>query len=166
MRLRIASGRKNEKGSGLIEFALASFTILLILFLIIDLGRALYAYNWLSDSARKATRFAMVRGRTCDPYLTVNDPLGDYCNVNSTPRGATAPIIDSYVRGLGIGINTDPGVLHVTSTCQVGGNFMDPLPCADPGWVQVTVAYDFHFFSPLFPLAWTMHSVSERPMQN
>jgi Flp pilus assembly protein TadG len=150
--------RDHEKGSALVEFALSAVTILLVIFLIIDVGRALYAYNWISNSARQATRFAMVRGTTCDPLLA------SYCAAASQPRGAQSSDISNYVSALEVGV--DPGSVTVNSHCYVGANVASNPPCAAPGWVQVQVKYNFHFLSPFFgPLSWTMQSTSERAIQ-
>ena len=153
--------RDRDKGSALVEFALASFTILLVLFLIIDVGRALYAYNWVSNAARQGSRWAMVRGNMCDPLLA------SYCA--TFPHGATRSDITNYVNSLAIGIDTNS--LQVYSRCWVSGTALAPPPCASPGWVQVQVQYRFHFLSPLFDelcqcdLAWRMISASERAVQ-
>jgi len=149
--------QNKEGGSVIVEFALATLTILLVLFLIVDLGRALYAYDWVSDAARQGTRFAMVRGVLCDPLL------GPVCS--NAPYGAQAADVTTYVNSLAIGV--DPGQVTVNTRCQVGGTVFVPPPCAEHAWVQVEVLYDFHFISPLFPaLSWTMHSVSRRPVQD
>jgi Flp pilus assembly protein TadG len=147
--LRLGS-RKNDKGSGIIEFALAMSTILLVLFGLIDVGRALYSYNWISDSARRATRYAMVRGSKCTG-LTSACP-------------ASEADVDTYVNSLAVGIDTSQ--VTITPRCFATNTAASsPLPCAPPGWVSVKVAYNFHFLSPLFPLTWTMTSQSERVVQ-
>lgn len=157
--LRVLRKRDREKGSGLVEFALSVITILMILFLIIDVGRALYAYNWLTDAARRGTRFAMVRGTVCDPNLAT------YCHTDSMPRGAQASDIETYVRSLNVGI--DGSQLTVDSHCFVGGNVAALPPCAAPAWVQVKLSYNFKFVNILFPsnVHWTMTAASERAVQ-
>src|ERR1035437_7070573 len=62
MMMRSVEQKNGEAGSGLVEFAPASVIILTVLFGIRDMGRALYAYDWVSDAARRGTRYAMVRG--------------------------------------------------------------------------------------------------------
>lgn len=149
--------REREKGGTLVEFALTVTIVLLIMFLIVDVGRALYTFNWLSDTARRATRFAMVRGTTCDPQLE------SYCHIDNHPRGARQQEIDAYVKSLAVGINTDPTVLQIDSQCLAAANAPAPPPCAAAGWVQVQVRYQFSFLSPLMRLnPWWMHSTSER----
>ncbi len=58
-RLRI---RGSERGSTLAEFGLSFALLFSILFGIVDFGRALYAYDAISDAARIGTRYAIVRG--------------------------------------------------------------------------------------------------------
>ena len=52
--------RAGSRGQGLVEFALIVPMILLLLFAVIDLGRAVYVYNTVSQAARSAGRTAMV----------------------------------------------------------------------------------------------------------
>ena len=67
--IRSIRQKNGEAGSALVEFALASITILTVLFGIIDTGRCLYSYNWLSNSARLGSRYMMVRGINCNPLI-------------------------------------------------------------------------------------------------
>lgn len=141
--------RKREAGTALLEFSLAMVTILFLVFGIIDIGRALFAYDWVSDAARQATRFAMVRGQKCAG-------LSGGCPATSTD-------ITNYVKGLATGVYPDQ--VTVTSEC-IGGDSAS-LPCEPTaGSVRVTVQYDFHFVSPLAFQSWTMSSRSERVVQN
>ena len=140
--------RKRDSGVALLEFSLAMFTVLLLIFGIIDIGRALFAYDWVSDAARQATRFAMVRGSDCSG-------LSGGCP-------ASADNINDYVTGLAIGL--DHSQITVSSEC-VGGT-SPTLPCDPKASVRVTVQYNFHFVSPLAFQSWTMSSRSERVVQN
>ena len=149
--MRRSRARDKEKGSTLVEFSLAVVAILIVLFGIIDIGRALYAYNWLSDAARRATRYAMVRGSKCTG-------LGSDCPASSND-------IQAYVNSLATGIDTSQ--LTVTSQCFASGTFTRTPPCAAPEWVKVSVQYQFHLVSPVMaPISnWYMHSDSERIVQ-
>ena len=150
--MRRLRARDKDKGSGLVEFALAVVAILIVLFGIIDIGRALYAYNWLSDAARRGTRYAMVRGTKCTGLLSA---------CPATPND-----VQTYITSLADGIDTSQ--LTVTSQCFAPGNASPgSLPCAAPGWVKVTVQYQFHLVSPVMaPINnWTMHSDSQRTVQ-
>ena len=52
--------RHRSRGQSLVEFALIIPLILLIVFGILDLGRGVFAYNTLAESARQANRLAIV----------------------------------------------------------------------------------------------------------
>jgi Flp pilus assembly protein TadG len=51
---------RTARGQGLVEFAFVLPIIVLLIFGTIDLGRAVYAYNTLAESARQANRLAIV----------------------------------------------------------------------------------------------------------
>lgn len=55
-----ASSRRGQRGQGLAEFAIAIPIFLLILFGIFDVGRAVYAYNSVTNAAREGARLAIV----------------------------------------------------------------------------------------------------------
>jgi Flp pilus assembly protein TadG len=52
--------RRSERGQSLVETALVLPILLLLLLAIFDFGRAIYAYNTVSNAAREATRLAIV----------------------------------------------------------------------------------------------------------
>lgn len=49
-----------QGGQGLVEFALVLPLILLLIFAILDLGRAVYAYSTIANAARAGSRTAIV----------------------------------------------------------------------------------------------------------
>lgn len=127
----------HERGNALVEFAIASTAMLMVMFGIIDFGRALYTYHLIADGARQGARYAMVRGTAC--------------TVSGCP--ATAGAIQSYVRGLAPGI--DPNLLTVTTTYGPGDGCPDP-GSQNPGGpgcvVSVQASYTFNFIIvPLMP---------------
>jgi Flp pilus assembly protein TadG len=54
------ANRRRSRGQGLVEFALVLPLILLLIFGILDLGRAVFTYNTVSQAARSGGRKAMV----------------------------------------------------------------------------------------------------------
>ena len=52
--------RRRERGQGLMEFALVIPIFLLIVVALFDLGRAVFAYNTLTNAAREGARIAIV----------------------------------------------------------------------------------------------------------
>jgi len=148
-------GLKGEEGNTMVE-------LLTLLFGIIDIGRALYAYDWLYNGVRQTTRWAMVRGAFCDPLLA------------GCPAGADKDTISQYVTNTlpanyGNGLDTtgiDTGAVTVTTTCYSKTAFKNP-PCAPTASVQITITYQFHFITPFLSqiAPWTMTSSSERVVQ-
>jgi Flp pilus assembly protein TadG len=124
---------ENERGTNLVEYAIVLTLLLMVLFGLIDFGRALYAYHFVSNAAREGTRYAMVRGSTCTPGCT-----------------ATSSDIQSYLKNVPTGI--DPTQLTVTPTWPgtnptcTGGN-----PKAPGCVVEVQVSYNFNFMLPFLP---------------
>jgi len=146
-------GQKNgEAGSALVEFALASVLILTVLFGIIDMGRALFAYDWVSNAARTGTRYAMVRGTSCSPVLSG-------CEAGP-PIGARTSDIQTYLNSNADGIDTSK--ITLTASCDVGASVFQPLPCTPGQGVIVKVTYTFSFISPLIHGTWDMKSSSVR----
>jgi Flp pilus assembly protein TadG len=61
--LRPAGGRR-QRGQGLTEFALVIPIFLLLVVALFDLGRAVFAYNTLTNAAREGARIAIVNQYT------------------------------------------------------------------------------------------------------
>jgi Flp pilus assembly protein TadG len=123
--------QKGERGSSIVEFAIAATALLMLMFAIIDFGRALYTYHLVASGARAGSRYAIVRGTSC--------------MVSGCP--ATATQIQDYVRGLAPAI--DPNALTVNTTWPTSSGCNGS---ATPGCpVSVQVSYTFAFIAPLMP---------------
>jgi Flp pilus assembly protein TadG len=126
-----------EEGGTLVEMALCSSILLSMLLGIIQLCLALYCYHYVSDAAREATRWAIVRGSTsCS-----NTPNLTNCN-------ATAAEVQSFVQSLGYPYSG--GLTATTKWCQASaGKPTTWSTCSastanSPGnQVQVQVQYSF-----------------------
>lgn len=57
--IRKSVNNASEKGSTLVEFAIGASVFLLVMFAIIEFGRALWIHNALADAARRAARYAV-----------------------------------------------------------------------------------------------------------
>lgn len=142
--------RASERGSGLVEQALVLTVLLAVIFGIIDSGRALYTYHFVSQAARDATRWASVRGNTC-VGLTGGCPAG-------------AADVQTYVSNVS-GMGLDPARITATTTWPIKP-YSNPSCAANnknPGCVvQVEVDYAFQFILPFLPsTAFTMSSTSQ-----
>jgi Flp pilus assembly protein TadG len=154
---RCARGSK-ERGGSLVEQAFAIVLLLTIIFAIIDFGRALYTYHFVSNVAREATRWASVRGKTCiglaggcpanvsdvQTYVSAVSGMGlDSTKITTTPQWGPAP-------------NNAPVCGGAASTTPTPTNSL-------PGCVvQVQVQYAYKFFFPFLPKSTVnMSSASE-----
>jgi Flp pilus assembly protein TadG len=117
MRLRHRRSVRGEEGASLVEMTLVcSFVYLPMLFGIIEVSLALYSYNFICDAARRATRYAVVRGvQSCAISSTFPDcNLGPATSSNPTSTDGSAAL-QTFVRNTGYpGI--DPNKLTVTVT--------------------------------------------------
>jgi len=138
-----AMGRRflDDTGATLVEFALSVSILVMMLFGIIEACFGLYACNYVSDAAREATRYAIVRGSSC---------------TGMSDCGATQAQIQTYVSSL-----TYPGidVNNVTVTATwLSLNSTPPTAwtacagqCNAPGnAVQVQVTYPFALNIPFW----------------
>jgi Flp pilus assembly protein TadG len=114
-----------------VEFALSSAILFLFMFGIFAFCSALYAYNYVSEAAREASRYAMVRGSSCSG-------LSD-CAITSGQ-------VRTYVRNLGYpGINTN----NLTASASWSGAYS---PSNSPGnTVSITVTYNYPLDIPYWP---------------
>lgn len=135
----------DEEGSNLVEMAVSGTVVFAILFGICQFSFAYYVYQFSSDAAREASRYAMVRGSAS--CANTNNLLPK-CNASQTD-------IQTFVRGLTYpGIN--PSNLAVT-TAWCASNGSTPASWATcsggtantPGnMVKVTVSYPLTFGIP------------------
>lgn len=122
-----------ETGSGLIEYALIFLLFMTMILGIADFGRLLYAFHFVSNTARDATRWAAVNGATCT-------------NDGSCAAPATNTDIETHVKqNVPAGIdstklNPVASFPSTTANCTVKNS---------PGCnVDVVVTYTFNFVFP------------------
>lgn len=96
--IRSNANNAGEKGSTLVEFAIGASVFLLVMFAIIEFGRALWVHNALADAARRAARYAVnqpasnpagnpTTGTNVGPSIAAIRNVGVYGNPGGT--GAT-----------------------------------------------------------------------------
>lgn len=132
----IEPGTENrERGAAAVEFAICLVVLLTVLFGIMDFSRALYAYHFISNAAREATRYAIVRGSACNAIVpdcqATNSSIQTY--VQTTLAAPSAGLIT-------------PNNITATTTwtkCTTCTNSNDP-----GSTVQVQLTYPFLFILP------------------
>lgn len=138
---------RSEDGANLVEMGLSMIVFMPFFFAIIQFSYGLYVYNYVSEVARDATRWAVVRGSECGRNMSAS-----FCSPNAgNTTGAVSSDIQSYVQNLGFpGMNKSSvsvssawysGSVNTPrswSPCTSGGSTI----CNQPGnQVQVTVSY-------------------------
>jgi Flp pilus assembly protein TadG len=151
---------KRQRGAAAVEFAFILIVLMTMVLGILDFGRALYAYHFVSHAAKTASRWAAVNGATCGAPSSTCDSCDNSCNgtapMNNGP--ASAGDIQDYVTNLAPpGINAS----MLTTTATWTTNTDSPTVCTAavggigpydnyPGCtVQVQVSYQFSFLFPL-----------------
>ena len=137
--------RAAGRGQSLAEFALVFPIIMLLVFGFIDVGRAVFAANTLSNSARQAARVAAVNQLDpaaapweCDTTRPIEDPLDPHWTLRgcAVAAGTSIGVAPNQVT---FAFSTPPDTtLECTTKVNVG--------CL----VTVTVT---HQFTPITPLA-------------
>ncbi|HWA94414.1 MAG TPA: TadE/TadG family type IV pilus assembly protein [Terracidiphilus sp.] len=132
---------KDDGGSVLVEFALSACMLLLLEIGLFHLCIAIYSYSFISDAAREATRYAMVRGLSLSNDCT-QPGYADCIAQNSD--------IQSYIRGLALpGINPDNVNATTTWLTSSGAACGTADSCKAPGnLVKVTVSYTYPYLNP------------------
>jgi Flp pilus assembly protein TadG len=122
---------RGEEGASLVEFAFSCAVLFMTLFGVIGLCGALYSYNFVSDAAHEATRYALVRGSACT--------FSTNCPVSSAQ-------VQTYVQSLGY-----PAIIpsNLTAAATWSGT---NTPFNAPGnTVSVTVTYTYPLNIPFWP---------------
>ena len=171
----------SEQGSALLEFALMLTILLTLMFGVMDFSRALYAYHFLSNAAREATRYASVRGSSFPTACSDPPPVQYVCHAVD-PGGAdiTAYVYSIVAPGIYVKGNTANSSCASPSLSQLNVCTKWPGatptgstgPCATnnaPGCVvQVEVLYNYEFTLPFVSKdvsSITMTSTSETVIQ-
>jgi Flp pilus assembly protein TadG len=122
----------NDSGTALVEFAVSALVFLMMLFGAMESFIGIYSYNYVSDAARRACRYAIVRGSSCTGMSDCNvtqSQLQSYLTNNPYP-GIRMNKITATVTWLSAS-STQPTTWTACGT-----------PCKAPGnAVQVTVTY-------------------------
>ena len=121
-----------EQGASMVEMAVSSTVLLGVMFAMLQICLAMYAYAITAMVARQTTRYAIVRGSSCSSFAS------------ACP--ATSAQIKSYAQGLQYpGVNASNFTVTPTwAAFPSGGSCTPSASCNNPGnLVKVTVQYSF-----------------------
>ena len=83
--------RPASRGQSLVEFALVFPVVALLIFGLVDLGRAVYAYSTIANAARQGARVAAVNqiltSSECNNQKPVEDPSDPHWSIKTCEIG-------------------------------------------------------------------------------
>ena len=145
MRPRRASARRGEGAASLVEFAIAAPLFLVLLFLILDFGKAIYVQNTIDSAAREGARAAVVllsaggagEPKSSDVERAVKNHSSDVSLANPSPYCTAAAPSSGNTGDIYIGPSgTEPGGDQAASgPCPSGSYNVTP----DSGNKPITV---------------------------
>jgi Flp pilus assembly protein TadG len=149
-------GRLRARGQGLVEFALIFPIVILVLFGIVDFGRAIYAYNTVANASRQGVRVAIVNqnpsGTGCLGASGGNPP--DTTKVSAADCAAAAAIA--------------MGPVTVSVTYRDPTDTTACSPAAVGCIAVVTTSYQFRAITPVISAlvgAINLSSTSKEPVE-
>ena len=147
---RLRTPRRGERGQALVEFSLVSVVFFLLVFGMVDVGRAVWNYNTLAQATREGARYAIVHGGDS------SDPSGPGSAYYTPPN--TDSMVTQQVETFGGGLN--PSRLTVQTEWPDGSNISG-------SHVTVTSQYEFEpIFDFLGLVSFTMTSSSTMQITN
>jgi Flp pilus assembly protein TadG len=91
------TSRRSERGTTLLDFAIAGTVMFTLLFGVIEFGRLFWTHSALKDAARRGTRYAIVRKNDSAGILAVQKMVV-YGDPNANPSTAT-PVVPGLTTG-------------------------------------------------------------------
>lgn len=138
----------DEQGASIVEIAVVSTLFFAMLIGAFQMMLALYTFHFVSEAAREASRYAIVRGSTS----CTNTPALSNCN-------ATATQIQSYIRGIAYPGITSSNLNITTAWLQASTTYPRTWSscagsCNAPGnQVKVVATYAYSLSVPFVPKA-------------
>ena len=133
--LRIKTFRQDERGTTLVEYAIAATVFVMSVFAVLEFGRALWVHNALTDAARRGARYAVLNPVNSDGNVKNVVIYGD-------PAGGTDPLLpDLTTANVEVTYSNDFVVNQGTATVSITN-------------------YKFNFVLPLLPKSITMPAYS------
>jgi Flp pilus assembly protein TadG len=110
--MRTSRTVRQRRGQALVEFALVAPVFFLLLFSIIEFGRAIYYVQILNNAAREGARYAIVHGN--ESTNPTGPPPGYPIQTNADPfAGAVKQVVRDYAIGVIGNVGTSDFVVTV-----------------------------------------------------
>jgi Flp pilus assembly protein TadG len=155
---------RDERGSAILETALSILMLMTFIFAVMEGCLGAYTFHFISEAAREATRYAIVRGSS----LTTDCSAPGYANCIAQ-GGSNTGDIATYVQNLNfpgidptkmtvnsIWLKSDGTACGITDSCKAPGN-----------QVKVIIQYNFPISLPFVSVnTWPMTSTSQMVISN
>ena len=130
--------KNEERGQAVVEFAFVGIIFFIVVFGTMDVGRAVWNYNTLSQATREGARFAVVHGARCDSEAGCS--------------AADLAAVEAIVLDNASGLNSAQVTVDVNWVCRTGLS-----SSCNEVWDHVTVTSQYayapmSFFTGLFSL--------------
>ena len=166
-------GRKRQRSQALIEFALVSPVLLLLLFGVIDIGRAIFYYDTLNHAAREGARVAVRASNqlpsNTDVLSTVSSQMLGVPVSAPCPQGpVTAATPPNNQAWLYITEPNPPSTVETTPPANApGGEYASNAngscsavnPAGGNAELQVTIRFNLVLVTPIVAQATANHIV-------
>jgi Flp pilus assembly protein TadG len=157
-RKRAAGGRR---GQALVEFAIATLVLLMLIFGVIEIARIFLVYTTITDAARQGVRYAITHGT---PPAGPTTP-GTATNTDvSNMQTAVQTVVKSFLAPGTVNINAVGLTINTTfpNISCAGGTPSSACSGTTPGnLVQVTVSYPYDLLISYFPINVTLAGTSQ-----
>ncbi len=166
-------GRKRQRSQALIEFALVSPVLLLLLFGIIDIGRAIFYYDTLNHAAREGARVAVrasnqlptdtdvlnaVSGQMLGAPVSAPCPQGPITGATPPANSAWVYITEPSPPG-GVESTPPPNAPGGEYAAIANGSCSAVNPASGNSQVQVTIRFNLVLITPIVAQATANHVV-------
>jgi hypothetical protein len=99
--------KNKERGASLVEFSIAATVFLMVMFAVVEFGRALWTHNALADAARKGARYAVLNEQSkiddVKRVVVYGNPEGDGQPIL---ENLTTDNVDVDYHGFGMDVGT------------------------------------------------------------
>jgi hypothetical protein len=139
-----------DSGGSMIEIALSSTVLLAVLLCMLQICLVLYAYCCTAMAAREGTRYAIVRGSSCNSF--------------TSQCPAAKSDIQSYIQGLQFpAVNAAAFGVTTTYSAYPSGTCSPSASCNNPGnLVKIQVTYSYLISLPMVSkLTFSLSSTSQ-----
>ena len=136
---------KRERGVALVEFAIVSAAVLMLILGVLDFSRAIYTYHLVSEVARQGARHAIVNGAAA---CAAPDSLQSWVSAQAPLVGSGALTVTTACSGTTMCASSTSTNCSNANNCTATSVPYDTAGCI----VSVEVDYQFHFLVPLVSL--------------